>query len=156
MKKFAVSVLPALVILSLLLTACGGGGAAQQTPAPTTSAGTSTEAAPTTAPTEAAQPTVAATEAVTSTTTTEAPTAEATSSTGASAGGVTLPASCTGTVELNYWNPFTGPDGPFMGQMVDAFNAANPNIKVTMTTQSEYMTQYQTAARPAAWLTWSS
>ena len=49
-------------------------------------------------------------------------------------------------MELNYWNPFTGPDGPFMGQIVDAFNAANPNIKVTMTTQADYMTQYQTAA----------
>jgi multiple sugar transport system substrate-binding protein len=33
-----------------------------------------------------------------------------------------------------------------MGQIVDAFNAANPNIKVTMTTQAEYATQLQTAA----------
>jgi multiple sugar transport system substrate-binding protein len=57
----------------------------------------------------------------------------------------TLPADC-GTVNLEYWNPFTGPDGPFMGQLVDAFNAANPNIVVTMTTQSEYYTQLSTAA----------
>jgi multiple sugar transport system substrate-binding protein len=56
-----------------------------------------------------------------------------------------LPADC-GTVQLQYWNPFTGPDGPFMGQMVDAFNAANPNIQVTMTTQSDYYTQLGTAA----------
>lgn len=33
-----------------------------------------------------------------------------------------------------------------MGQMVDAFNAANPNIVVTMTTQGEYYTQLSTAA----------
>ncbi len=33
-----------------------------------------------------------------------------------------------------------------MGQIVDAFNAANPNVKVTMTTQADYMTQLQTAA----------
>jgi multiple sugar transport system substrate-binding protein len=58
---------------------------------------------------------------------------------------VELPADC-GVVSLDYWNPFTGPDGPFMGQMVDAFNAANPNIQVTMTTQSDYYTQLGTAA----------
>jgi multiple sugar transport system substrate-binding protein len=51
-----------------------------------------------------------------------------------------------GTVALEYWNPFTGPDGPFMGEMVEAFNAANPNIQVTMTSQAEYYTQLQTAA----------
>jgi multiple sugar transport system substrate-binding protein len=33
-----------------------------------------------------------------------------------------------------------------MGQMVDAFNAANPNIRVTMTSQGEYYTQLTTAA----------
>jgi multiple sugar transport system substrate-binding protein len=59
--------------------------------------------------------------------------------------GVTLPADC-GTVSLEYWNPFTGPDGPFMGELVNAFNEANPNIVVTMTTQSEYYTQLSTAA----------
>ncbi len=56
-----------------------------------------------------------------------------------------LPADC-GTVNLEYWNPFTGPDGPFMGQIVDAFNAEHPNIQVAMTTQSEYYTQLSTAA----------
>jgi multiple sugar transport system substrate-binding protein len=49
-------------------------------------------------------------------------------------------------VQLDFWNPFTGPDGPFMGQMVDAFNAEHPNIVVTMTTQSDYYTQLNTAA----------
>src|SRR5512132_3879100 len=35
-------------------------------------------------------------------------------------------------VALAYWNGFTGGDGPFMKALVDKFNAANPNIKVTM------------------------
>lgn len=56
-----------------------------------------------------------------------------------------LPAEC-GTVNLDYWNPFTGPDGPFMGELVTAFNEVNPNIVVVMTTQSEYYTQLSTAA----------
>jgi multiple sugar transport system substrate-binding protein len=33
-----------------------------------------------------------------------------------------------------------------MGQMVDTFNGANPNIRVTMTSQAEYYTQLGTAA----------
>lgn len=56
-----------------------------------------------------------------------------------------VPSEC-GTVELQYWNPFTGPDGPFMGQMVDAFNSEHPEIHVTMTSQGEYYTQLTTAA----------
>jgi multiple sugar transport system substrate-binding protein len=56
-----------------------------------------------------------------------------------------LPADC-GTVQLNYWNPFTGPDGPYMGQMVDEFNAAHDNIDVTMNSQGDYYTQLTTAA----------
>lgn len=56
-----------------------------------------------------------------------------------------LPADC-GTVSLEYWNPFTGPDGPFMGEMVNAFNESHPNIQVAMTTQSEYYIQLSTAA----------
>jgi len=69
-----------------------------------------------------------------------------TTGTGASGGtSMTLPSDCT-NVELSYWNPFTGPDGPFMGQLTDGFNSANKNIKVTMTTQADYYTQIQTAA----------
>jgi multiple sugar transport system substrate-binding protein len=65
---------------------------------------------------------------------------------GTTAGSVgTLPAECS-AVELEYWNPFTGPDGPYMGQMTDAFNAENPNIQVVMTSQAEYYTQLGTAA----------
>lgn len=71
--------------------------------------------------------------------------AEPTVATGGETGGVGLPAECT-SVELSYWNPFTGPDGPFMGEMVDAFNAANPTIVVTMNSQADYYTQIATAA----------
>jgi multiple sugar transport system substrate-binding protein len=49
-------------------------------------------------------------------------------------------------VQLAYWNPFTGPDGPFMGQMVDSFNAEHPDITVTMNSQADYYTQLTTAA----------
>lgn len=71
-----------------------------------------------------------------------------TSAVATTAPGATQPATggeC-GTVELQYWNPFTGPDGPFMGQMVDAFNAEHPDIRVSMTSQGEYYTQLTTAA----------
>ncbi|HEX8682060.1 MAG TPA: extracellular solute-binding protein, partial [Ardenticatenaceae bacterium] len=74
----------------------------------------------------------------------EVPAEEAPAGEGAGEMAGALPAEC-GTVALDYWNPFTGPDGPFMGQMVDAFNAENPNIQVMMTTQAEYYTQLGTA-----------
>jgi multiple sugar transport system substrate-binding protein len=64
---------------------------------------------------------------------------------GGEAAGGALPAECS-SVALDYWNPFTGPDGPFMGTLTDSFNAANPNIQVTMTSQAEYYTQLGTAA----------
>lgn len=51
-----------------------------------------------------------------------------------------------GTVSLSYWNAFTGPDGPYMGKLVASFNAANPNIHVTMTIQADYDTKLDTAA----------
>lgn len=49
-------------------------------------------------------------------------------------------------VQLSYWNPFTGPDGPFMGKLVASFNNANPSIHVTMATQAAYPTKLDTAA----------
>lgn len=101
MRNLSRYALPILLILSVLLSACG-------TPATTE------------APAE--QPAA------------EEPAAEAPAE-----------AAC-GVVELQYWNPFTGPDGPFMGEMVEAFNAEHPNIKVTMTSQGEYYTQLATAA----------
>ncbi|MHA6627974.1 ABC transporter substrate-binding protein [Pseudonocardia sichuanensis] len=33
---------------------------------------------------------------------------------------------------LQFWNPFTGGDGPTMAKIVDSFNAAHPNIRVVM------------------------
>lgn len=60
--------------------------------------------------------------------------------------GAGLPAECT-DVQLQYWNPFTGPDGPLMGQLVEEFNTANPGVTVTMNTipGGEYVTQLGTA-----------
>lgn len=51
-----------------------------------------------------------------------------------------------GTVQLSYWNAFTGPDGPYMGQIVASFNAANSTIHVKMITQADYDTKLDTAA----------
>jgi len=58
---------------------------------------------------------------------------------------MTMPAECT-NVEVAYWNGFTGPDGPLMQGLVDKFNAANPTIKVNVTTQSDLGTSLNTAA----------
>ncbi len=95
MKLFSRYFLPIMLILSILLTACGS----------------------TTTPTVAPQ-------------TGEQPAEQ----------------NACGKVELQYWNPFTGPDGPYMGEMVEAFNASHPDIHVTMTSQGEYYTQIATAA----------
>ena len=115
-------------MLGGLLAACGdtGGGGAQATATTGTGGGTAATA-----------------------TTGSGGATDATATTGGGGGattGMTMPADCPATVELQYWNPFTGPDGPFMGQLVDSFNAANPNIKVTMTTQADLGTQLGTAA----------
>lgn len=50
-------------------------------------------------------------------------------------------------VELDFWNGFTGGDGPFMRKIVDAFNAEHPNIKVKMTVMqwADYYTKLPTA-----------
>src|SRR4029450_9754278 len=37
-------------------------------------------------------------------------------------------------VTIQYWNGFTGGDGPYMRDMVDEFNAAHENIKVESNT----------------------
>lgn len=162
-------------ILGMLIVACGGNntGAEQGAnptaggqAAATTDAGAGTQATTgtdagatdaTPAPTE--QPASAQTTTANETATaaggamTETATAAGAGTTGTTAAGgtaggaaMTLPADCT-NVELAYWNPFTGPDGPFMGEMVDAFNQEqNGNINVTMTSQAEYYTQLGTAA----------
>lgn len=145
-----------LIMLLSILAACGGNeattapgsGTGAATVAPTTGATGGATAAPTTGSAATATTGGGATGAATATTggSTGAATATTGGGTGTSAGGnLTLPADCT-NVELQYWNPFTGPDGPFMGTMVDTFNSENPNIKVTMTSQGEYATQLNTAA----------
>jgi multiple sugar transport system substrate-binding protein len=45
-------------------------------------------------------------------------------------------------VELQFWNGFTGGDGPFMKKMVADFNGRHDNIKVTMTT-AEWQDYYR-------------
>jgi multiple sugar transport system substrate-binding protein len=115
-------------LLGVLLAACGGGGGGAQT-------------SPAASPGGAAESPAAESPAA------ESPAAESPAAESPAAGGDAgaLPAECQ-SVELQYWNPFTGPDGPFMGELVEAFNQANPNIRVTMTTQAEYYTQLSTAA----------
>lgn len=51
----------------------------------------------------------------------------------AAGGGMALPAECS-SVELAYWNPFSGPDGPFMNTLVEQFQTANPQVTVNVTT----------------------
>ena len=53
----------------------------------------------------------------------------------------------SGNVDLTFWNPFTGPDGPFMQRLVDQFNTENPSVNVEVTTQAEYYTQVRNAAQ---------
>lgn len=50
-------------------------------------------------------------------------------------------------VTLQFWNGFTGGDGPYMKKLVDQFNAEHPNIAVTMNTMqwSDYYTKLPAA-----------
>jgi multiple sugar transport system substrate-binding protein len=50
-------------------------------------------------------------------------------------------------VSLDFWNPFTGPDGNFMKQLVDQFNQETPNVQVKVTTQGDYYTKVRAAAQ---------
>lgn len=144
----SMSLLAIMSIMLTMLAACGGEGGtgtatipAAPVVSPTTGGGEAT-----TAPTEAMEATTAPTEGAEATTApTEAAGATAAPTEGAGGGGGGMPANCTGNVELAYWTPFTGPDGPFMQTIVDSFNTANPNIKVTMNTLAEYGTQLDTA-----------
>ncbi len=128
MKKFNLTILVMLLVTSLVLAACQP--AAQETETPAAAGETEAET-PADAEGEAETPTEGETPAEGE----EAPAGD----------GMALDDSC-GTVQLTYWNPFTGPDGPYMGQMVDAFNAEHPNIQVTMNSQPDYYTQLTTAA----------
>jgi multiple sugar transport system substrate-binding protein len=61
---------------------------------------------------------------------------------------MSLPAGCS-NVAINYWNPFSGPDGQVMQKMVDDFNASQTNVKVNANTtqgvSGDYDTQLDTA-----------
>lgn len=50
-------------------------------------------------------------------------------------------------VELDFWNGFTGGDGPFMRKIVDQFNSEHQNIQVKMTVMqwADYYTKLPTA-----------
>ncbi|MER6399566.1 ABC transporter substrate-binding protein [Kitasatospora sp. NPDC001603] len=52
-------------------------------------------------------------------------------------------------VTLNFWNGFTGGDGPTMRELVKQFNAEHPNISVTMTTMqwADYYKKVPTAVQ---------
>lgn len=145
-KLRIISLLTIMSILGVMLTACGAESTATTAPAavPTATTATTTEATATTA--MIVEPT-ATTAMMAEPTATGATMTEATATTGgtSSGGAITMPAECT-NVELAYWNGFTGPDGPFMKGLTDKFNAANPTIKVNMTTQSDLGTSLNTAA----------
>ena len=82
---------------------------------------------------------------------------------GPSGGASTAPSSAPGTpasaapsiatleppataVNLEFWNPFTGPDGEFMVKLVDQFNAEGSTVKVKVTRQADYYTKVRAAA----------
>ncbi len=60
---------------------------------------------------------------------------------GASAGTSPVPSGSlqppSNTVNLDFWNPFTGGDGPYMRQIVDRFNQDTSTVKVKFTTQKD-------------------
>jgi len=75
---------------------------------------------------------------------TETPSSGGTGGNGTAAAVATMPANCS-NVDLSFWTGLTGPDGPVMQQIIDGFNSANSNIKVTMTIQQDYVTALGTA-----------
>jgi multiple sugar transport system substrate-binding protein len=151
-KKF-LSVITLISMLSVMLAACGGesptattgttGGGTTEATATTATGGGTTEATATTA-------TGGGTTEATATTATGGGTTEATATTGgATTGGgaaMQLPANCS-NVQISYWNSFSGPDGAFMTNLVNQFNAANPNIKVSQNIipGAQYATKLGTA-----------
>ncbi|MFL5925544.1 MAG: ABC transporter substrate-binding protein [Gaiellaceae bacterium] len=71
---------------------------------------------------------------------------KATQSAGAGGGGSVAPAGSGATgaiqppankVSLEFWNPFTGGDGPYLRGIVDNFNKETPNVQVRFTTQKD-------------------
>jgi multiple sugar transport system substrate-binding protein len=48
-------------------------------------------------------------------------------------------------VSLDFWNPFTGGDGPYLRGIVEAFNKETPNVQVKFTTQKDLYGALHTA-----------
>lgn len=140
------SILVVLVMLGTSLIGCGndnsGGGTSsgQATTTTGTTGGETTATIDTSGGTTSgeASPTTEGMAGGDATPTTEGMAGgEATTTTGGAGGtstgaGMTLPEGCS-AVELAYWNPFSGPDGPFMRTLADKFSQENGSIKVTMT-----------------------
>lgn len=123
MKTITRTIFPMLLVLSMLLTACGGGA----TPA------TNPPQVP-----EEATDAPAATEAPGST--------DAPGATEAPVGSAECPAGVEGqTIEM--WSPFTGPDGDEMTALADRFSSENTcGITVTHVAQPEYQQKLEAAA----------
>jgi multiple sugar transport system substrate-binding protein len=120
MKKFTRFVFPMMLILSMLLSACGG---AEATEAPATDVMTEAPAA------------------------TEAPAGtEAPAATGAPVGSAECPAGVDG-MSIEMWSPFTGPDGDEMTALAERFSSENTcGITVTHVAQPEYQQKLEAAA----------
>ena len=140
--------LSTLALMGILGTSLAGCGAdATPTTGAVATATTATAAATATTGTSAATATKGT--VATATTATSAATAtKGTTGTTPTTSGMSLPPGCS-AVTVNYWNSFSGPDGTQMQKLVDAFNAANPDVQVAAnTTQgvgSDYDTQLDTA-----------
>jgi multiple sugar transport system substrate-binding protein len=128
MKSITRYLIPLMVLLSLILSACGG-GAATQAPAATEPVATE----------QAATEPSAATEAPGST--------EAPGATEAPVGGTAeCPAGVDGTA-IEMWSPFTGPDGDEMTALAERFSAENTcGVTVTHVAQPEYVQKLEAGA----------
>jgi multiple sugar transport system substrate-binding protein len=65
-----------------------------------------------------------------------APGGSASSAAPGGSGGLAIQPPAT-AVNLDFWNPFTGGDGPFLRKIVDQFNSETPNVQVKFTTQKD-------------------
>jgi arabinogalactan oligomer / maltooligosaccharide transport system substrate-binding protein len=141
MKKF--SLFAILIVLSLVLAACGGGGgAAQPTAAPAKAAEPTAAPEPTQAPepsatTAAAEPTAAPTEAPAAEAATEAP--------AAAAGEWTCP---QGDQTVTIWHGWTGDYFTNIENIFKEYMKVCPNIKVELVNKTD-LSNALTAAVPA-------
>src|SRR5215211_9305019 len=121
MKTLTRYVFPMVLLLSMLLSACGG--AATEAPAATDVPGTEAPAV------------------------TEAPAAtEAPGATEAPSGSAECPAGVEG-MAIEMWSPFTGPDGDEMTALAEQFSSENTcGITVTHVAQPEYQQKLEAAA----------